>query len=60
MVPWKTGPRKDDPRVKKIPGKMVTRKKVLGKMVSGKIVFYKFYSTHKNVSIIFAWKYRQI
>ena len=49
MVPWKKGPQKIDPG-----------KKIPGKKVPGKMVFYKFDSAHKNVSIIFASKYRQI
>ena len=45
---------------KKIPTKMVPGKKIPRKMVPGKIVFYKFHSTHKNVIVIFAFKYRRI
>ena len=29
-------------------------------MVPGKMVFYQFYSTHKNVIVIFASKFRRI
>ena len=67
MVPWKKDPRKMLLRNKNlriprkvVPGEMVPRKMVPRKMVSGKMVFYKFHSTHKNVTVIFVSKYRRL
>ena len=41
-------------------GKNVPGKKTPRKMVPGEMVFKKFYSTHKHVTVIFAFKYRRI
>ena len=38
----------------------IPEKKSPKKLPPGKMVFQKFYSTHKNVTVIFACKYRRI
>ena len=53
---WKINPRKNGPLEKRSPEKKSSGKKIPGKKERNK----KFYSTHKNVTVIFASKYKRI
>ena len=51
--------RKNGPLEKRSLEKTVRGKKIPRKMVPGEMVFKIFYLTHKNVTVIFASKYRR-